>query len=207
LNPNAGGGVAFADSLAWLTGLNEKDGTDVAFGGSLVVLFSLSFSLPSSLGASVAGFGDANDQGLPADAALAVVVDDPNEKLENAFAGFAVVSEELSVGLLTAKGEGAACVVCFGSSNDGLAVTTAAVDSEDWVDVVGEPKPEPDGVAGLLTDANENGLDAPVALGLKENAGAGADVAGEVDVLAWLPTLKENAGFGAVVVASLVFSP
>jgi hypothetical protein len=59
----------------------------------------------------------------------------------------------------------------------------------------------------LLTDANENGLDAPVALGLKENAGAGADVAGEVDVLAWLPTLKENAGFGAVVVASLVFSP
>lgn len=204
MNPNAGGGVAFADSLAWLTGLNEKDGTDVAFGGSLVVLFSLSFSLPSSLGASVAGFGDANEKGLPDDAALAVVVDDPKEKLENAFAGFAVVSEEVSVGLLTAKGEG---VVCFGSSNDGLAVTTAAVDSEDWVDVVGEPKLKLDEVAGLLTDANENGLDAPVALSLKENAGAGADVAGEVDVLAWLPTLKENAGFGAVVVASLVFSP
>lgn len=187
--------------------MNEKGGTDVALGSSLVALFSLSFSLPSSLGASVAGFEDANDQALPAGAALAVDVDDPNEKFENAFAGFAVVSEETSVGLLTAKGEDAGCVVCFGSSNDGLAVTTAAVDSDDWVDVAGEPKLKLDEVAGLLTGANENGLFALVALGWKENVGAGADVAGGVDVLAWLPTLKENAGLRAVVVASLVFSP
>jgi hypothetical protein len=129
---------------------------------------------------------------------LAVVVDDPKEKLENAFAGFAVVSDEVSAGLLTENGEDA---VCFGSSNDGLAVTTAAADSEDWVDVVGEPKLKLDEVAGLLTDANEKGLAALVALGLKENAGA------EVDELAWLPRLKENAGLGAVVVASLVFCP
>lgn len=89
----------------------------------------------------------------------------------------------------------------FEKSNAGLEVTTAAVDLEDSVDVVGVPKLNEDVVvAGLLTGAKENGLGMLEVAGWLENAGVDAD---EVASLVWLVGLKLNAGAGVAFADSL----